>query len=160
MFGAAKKRPRIHPEGFEMNGLRGGGNSLPCAFPNVSARPSGNVQGGTAKPVGGGGAGRALQARPDEAAEGGLDLILLCRFVSRSSWISSWCGTGRLTWPITGSPAPSTCASTPAQLWPSWRSKWPRRTPGLNGKAAAAPEETPPSGSVCPFCFPVAKRPA
>lgn len=47
----------------------------------------------------------------------------LTRLSPSSSWTSSWCGTGPLTWLTTGRPPPNTCGLTQAQPLRSWRSK-------------------------------------
>lgn len=92
-------------------------------------------------------AGRRARRWP--RGETGRRLPPAHRLFSRSSWTSSWCGTGRPTWPTTGRPPPSTCGSTPARPSRSWRSKCERcagrgAEPGPDG-AASGPGPGPPS---------------
>lgn len=68
----------------------------------------------------------------------------LTRLSPRSSWTSSWCGTGPPTWLTTGRPPPSTCGSTPARPSRSWRSKCGGRAGAAGAGMQRAPEPEPP----------------
>lgn len=69
--------------------------------------------------------------------------------LARSSWTSSWCGTGPHTWLTTGRPPPNTCGSTRAQPLRCWRSKCEGRGCGRRG---GTPSPAPPGRLRGPGC--------